>query len=418
MLGQIANYCPIISRNSIVKGSTSLSVIWNTIRQHFGFQRTGAHFLDLANVKLQLNEKPEDLYQRIMAFFEDNLSTADCGITHHGVAPVDEDLTPTLENTITVLWLQLVHPALPMLVKQRYATELRNKSLASLKPEISLALPSLLDEIRSLEDTKILRTAATGGDFRTSRFSKQRRQKSCILCKTAGRSCHNTHNLHECKFLPDADRRALGRSRLVVDGEDPDYESEPDDDTDTALIDEPSPSARRVNIVQSPYFNVFYKDNPVRLTLDCGATTNMIKASFAKAIHLPISPASQFARQADGVTPLDVVGEVRCTFTRDGHSFSLDALAVNQLDVDVLAGNPFMAQNDIATRPAEGYVVIAGKEVIHYGPQRHSSNASVRRTQAFLACAPDHQSVILPGDFVELSMPKESQPDANWAIEP
>ena len=46
MLGQIANYCPIISRNSIVKNSTSLDCIWQTIRLHFGLQSTGAQFID------------------------------------------------------------------------------------------------------------------------------------------------------------------------------------------------------------------------------------------------------------------------------------------------------------------------------------------------------------------------------------
>ena len=46
MLGQIANYCPIISRNTIVKNSTLLGSIWLPIRLHFGFEATGAHFLD------------------------------------------------------------------------------------------------------------------------------------------------------------------------------------------------------------------------------------------------------------------------------------------------------------------------------------------------------------------------------------
>ena len=60
-LGQIAYYCPIISRSSIVKGSTSLAGIWNSIRQHFGFQRTETHFRDLALIKLGATEKPEDV---------------------------------------------------------------------------------------------------------------------------------------------------------------------------------------------------------------------------------------------------------------------------------------------------------------------------------------------------------------------
>ena len=38
---------------------------------------------------------------------------------------------PTLENLIVLTWLRLVHPGLPKLVKQRYGTELKNRSSAS-----------------------------------------------------------------------------------------------------------------------------------------------------------------------------------------------------------------------------------------------------------------------------------------------
>ena len=71
MLGQIANFCPMIARNEIVKKSTSLAHIWQVIRLHYGFQSSGAHFLDLADVTLDPEEKPEDLYQRLLAFIED-----------------------------------------------------------------------------------------------------------------------------------------------------------------------------------------------------------------------------------------------------------------------------------------------------------------------------------------------------------
>ena len=111
LLGQIANVCPVTSRNSIVKNSTSLNDIWQTICQHYGFQSTGAHFVDLASITQQPDERPEDLYERLAAFSDDNLQTVVRAITHHG-EPVsaDEDLTPSLENTIVVLWLQLIHP--------------------------------------------------------------------------------------------------------------------------------------------------------------------------------------------------------------------------------------------------------------------------------------------------------------------
>ena len=68
----------------------------------------------------------------------------------------------------------------------------------------------------------------------------------------------------------------------------------------------------------------------------------MISTSTARVYHQPIKPASHVALQADGVTPLDVIGEVHSNVTRGHLSFQLDALVVKQLDVDVLAGNPFL----------------------------------------------------------------------------
>lgn len=103
MLGQIANYCPVISRNTIVKNSTSVDQIWQTIRLHYGFQSTGGHFIDFAAIKLGANERPEDLYQRLMAFVEDNLLRRDSGIAHHGdVVREDEELTPSLALYIMI----------------------------------------------------------------------------------------------------------------------------------------------------------------------------------------------------------------------------------------------------------------------------------------------------------------------------
>ena len=68
------------------------------------------------------------------------------------------------------------------------------------------------------------------------------------------------------------------------------------------------PAALRVSIVQSPVLNT-YHEHPVHLTLDTGATSNMVHASSAQLYGFPITPASQMARQADGVIPMDVIGE-------------------------------------------------------------------------------------------------------------
>ena len=208
MFGQIANYAPFISRSSIVKNSTSISGVWQTIRQHYGLQLTGSRFLDLANISLKPKQRPEDLFQSLMAFIEDNLLTTSSGITHHGEIPdTDEELSPSLENFVALTWLRLLHPSLPRVVKQRYGTELRSRTLASVKPDISQALESLLDELHTSHESKVLRSASPTDhrpfvSAQRRLLPKPRAVKSCPLCQQAGCPDFRSHFLSSCKFLP------------------------------------------------------------------------------------------------------------------------------------------------------------------------------------------------------------------------
>ena len=64
---------------------------------------------------------------------------------------------------------------------------------------------------------------------------------------------------------------------------------------------------------------------------------------------------------------MNVVGETHIFVTRGRWSFQLDALIVRELDVDFLAGTPFMTLNYIAIRPSRKQVVIKGTEIVTYG---------------------------------------------------
>ncbi|KAJ8369657.1 hypothetical protein SKAU_G00096850 [Synaphobranchus kaupii] len=353
MLGQIANYCPIISRNTLVKNSTSLEFIWQTIRQHFGFQVTGAQFIDFSDIHLEGDERPEDLYQRLMAFVEDSLLRPS-GLSHHGEAVTeDEELSPTLENVVVLTWLKLIHPSLPRLVKQRYGTELRSRILASIKPEISQALCSLLDEIRVSDDAKIFRTAITTEPRRPAQSSraqssklrapprKPRQDKVCPLCKQAGRQ-DTRHFLSECAYLPDSDRRYIVKARQIVSV----VEDESDTDDDSG-----------------------------------------------------------------------VVGETRISFTRGDRVFQFDGFVVVDLDVDILAGTPFMEANDVAVHPAKREVILGDGTIYKYGSSVPAESSTAAR-RAFVLRAPTQSETIWPGEFIEMQLPGDVQSDAEYAIEP
>lgn len=205
MLGQIANYCPVISCHSIVRNSTSIDSIWQAIFSARGLT------IDFLAIKREPDERPEDLSQRLMAFMDYNLLRKDLGITHMGEAVTeDEELTPSLENLFVLTWLRLVHADLPKVVKQRYGTELRPCTLASIKPEISQALESLMDELQASEDARAMR-AAVSELPRSKQAPPVRPRRLCPLCKCAGRP--DSHFLSKCTFLPHHDKLFMARVR-------------------------------------------------------------------------------------------------------------------------------------------------------------------------------------------------------------
>ena len=65
-----------------------------------------------------------------------------------------------------------------------------------------------------------------------------------------------------------------------------------------------------------------------------------------------------------------------------------------------------MTTNDVATHPAKYQIVIGGTEIINYYTY-HQTEVTIRRTQAYLACGSAKQSVVVPEEFIELSLPTD-----------
>jgi hypothetical protein len=173
-----------------------------------------------------------------LSFIDDSLLKAGSNIQNHGEdVQTDEELTPTLENMIILTWLRLINTELPALIKQRYGKELRSKTLASLKPEISQALDSLLEEIHATNEAKVLRTAFQRSSQQRANpipASNKNATKSFPLCKQTKRSQFQ-HYLSQCPFLPNEDRQYLSRTRHVAGeqkhtSDQSDSDPEPDED--------------------------------------------------------------------------------------------------------------------------------------------------------------------------------------------
>ena len=179
-----------------------------------------------------------------------------------------------------------------------------------------------------------------------------------------------------------------------------------------------SSSAQRVQVRRSPYLDVFCDHHTAHLTIDSGATGNMIRASTAKRLGAHITKSSQHASQADGSSRLEVVGETRLTFTRDDHTLLFDGLVLNDLDTETLAGAPFMEINDVSVRPAKCQVIIGNDAIFTYSStEKRHPQPTARRTQ--IIRAPSKSFTVWPGDFIEVSIPEEdASENSTFALEP
>ena len=89
---------------------------------------------------------------------------------------------------------------------------------------------------------------------------------------------------------------------------------------------------------------------------------------------------------------------------------------MNELDVDILAGIPFMSTNDISVIPAKQQILIGDTNIVHCGTSTSDSPKRVRRTQAYIL-TPEAISVIWSGSYLELALPSDLQPECTLAIE-
>ena len=109
-----------------------------------------------------------------MAFVGDLLLGFICNLTHHN-EQITEDVkfSLTLEHLVVLTWLCLINATLSKLVTQRYGTELRSRTLASVKAELSQANNSLVDVIASTDEAKVIHVETTS--FRTNLDRRQHR---------------------------------------------------------------------------------------------------------------------------------------------------------------------------------------------------------------------------------------------------
>ena len=114
-----------------------------------------------------------------------------------------------------------------------------------------------------------------------------------------------------------------------------------------------------------PSITMSFRDTQVHVAIATGSTSNLIKASYAYDIGLPIHPDLTYHEEMEAVKHANTIGIVFCNFTKNGKVFHFDALAVVDLNVDVCVGMPFLVQYDVMIRPAKQLIII-DDEIVPY----------------------------------------------------
>ena len=426
ILGSVATYSPVISPKFVKSQATSLEAVFNRLRSYYGFRKSGTRILELMEFSQQQDESREALWERLYTYMEDNLLSKNGGIKHEGIkVETDETFSPTLLNVLVACWLHILDPGLPALVRSRFSTQLRDQTVYTIREEISDAIPSLLQE-KEERDGAVCRS----GPYQKGRFSKQRsynnstpsrqgyrsNKPKCCLCEAAGRP-QNNHFLSACPYLPAEDKRFISRGReIAVESDDVDSEEE---ETSGAVkmvsknlttVKSVKAVSRKVEIISSLILSVKVNNKPSDWTLDGGATSSMIEEEECERLGVEILPTCQRATQADGLTPLPVLGEVHFIASKGHHTFKFSGLVVRSLDAPVLAGMPFLKLNKITVDYGQDSVTVDNCCKFQPNHIKSTNRSAVLRVSS--------QQCILPGEEATFYLPDHMPKGDPVAIEP
>ena len=176
MLAQVANYCPVLSRNTIVEKSTCVASHQDPFRISVHMCWFSWFWWNSAKA-WRSSRRP---FSTSHKFYRGQL-----GITHHGEIPeADEELLPSLENLITLTGLHRIHKDLTS-CKTKIWAKPSSQNTGQLKARNSQALTAFRG-----------RSKPAPLNFKP-RENHPKASKICSLCKQECR-LHHDHSLSTC----------------------------------------------------------------------------------------------------------------------------------------------------------------------------------------------------------------------------
>ena len=327
-----------------------------------------------------------------------------------------------------------------MYISRVYSNDLQKLTLKDLQPTLSQNMDSLLAELAAQEDIRLSYSNSSG----SSSFANNRQRpfnrgqnkkpfhrkpgpssKSCAFCKACKRP-HLGHDVSNCWSLARFNMSDIV-SALMVDVDENEEEEEDyiaDSFANLSIGNSihspqahqpPMANVSRVEIMKSPSFVCTYNNTPCKITVDTGATSNIISLRTVKECGMKLVNTSQGARQLDG-SQVKTCGEVDVIMNFGTKRLRLVALVVESADADILGGIPFCKKNRIEISLSKEEIYI-GDLTVKYGQGPQPFQSRVFKADSFLLRSPVAK-VLYPGEKLDLVCPEQYECDGEIAVEP
>ena len=126
--------------------------------------------------------------------------------------------------------------------------------------------------------------------------------------------------------------------------------------------------------------DMFSNYQPLRTIKDSGATGNMVQRASVRRIGARIMDTSQSARQPDGSSRLNMVGETRLTLEGENTTYYFECLVVEDFDTEILGGVPLRERNELSVRPGKSEIWIGDIQIRYSSTTPPANVKRVRRT--------------------------------------
>ena len=125
-LNTLAGYLPFpYLTEKIVKGSTSMQDVWNTIYDHYGLAVSSESMLDYVTINQTSGETYRQYFDRLLSHARQHLPGANVTVDGITSGANGEQMTIQMMNFVAMDWLNRINPQLVAIVKTEYSRELR-----------------------------------------------------------------------------------------------------------------------------------------------------------------------------------------------------------------------------------------------------------------------------------------------------